>query len=79
MDVLQRRLAAAMPTSTTIKSESKMAASVQQLKSRCALAKGRHDVRYVGYDAAFELIRWVSPSFSSRPEYWDFQRNCLQL
>lgn len=56
-DVLQRRLASAMPASTTMTSESKLNASVQQLKSRLAIAKGRHDVRYIGYPAALDLLR----------------------
>ena len=56
-DVLQRRLASAMPASTTMNSESKLNASVQQLKSRLAISKGRHDVRYIGYSAALDLLR----------------------
>lgn len=55
-DVLQRKLLANLPAATKLTSTAQDATALQQLRWRCAIAKGRHQVEYAGHVAALELL-----------------------
>jgi hypothetical protein len=59
MDRLQRRLASCLPASTSLvdAEPGAMEQQLQQLRCRCAIAKGSHVVSYKGYGAATALVK----------------------